>query len=284
LKKELQEIFEIDEKLKEKTRLLDNDLNEDVNIVKALKNDIYQRTCKIFIYNLKKLIQVEETQKKLAKKLGVSEDLLSKYKTGEAFPTIETLIYICKVYNLDINSFISTPLDSSALYGIENAEAFISNIFEDTYYVYFFVTNSKKEGAIHEGVVEFAFKKVSFKILSKGIVVKEFSGTYNNSNSLIYFNLSSSADGSANINMLRPNLNKSKYVGGVSLLLLASDANSKPCAQKIIFSRVRIDRERHYEKLKEILDFNIEGKNFGNIKISHAEDEIAYNFVESCML
>lgn len=50
--------------------------------------------------------------------------------------------------------------------------------------------------------------------------------------------------------MVKPNVNKNKYVGGIALLMLPSDANSKPCAQKILFSKIRIDRELHYERLK----------------------------------
>lgn len=281
MKKELQEIREIDEKLEKKMNLINIDTKDDINIVKALKNDIYEKTCKVFVYNLKKLIQVEATQKKLAKKIGISEDLLSKYKAGETFPTIETLIYICRVYNLDINNFISVPLDFIDIDRIENDEISFVDIFEKTYYVYFFVTNSIKEGTIHEGIVEIRDRNASFKILTGESVVKQFNGTYNNSNKLIFFNLFSKADGNAIINMIRPNINKSKYVGGVSMLLLSSDANSKPCSQKIIFSKVRIDRELHYEKLKEILNFNIDGKNFGNVKVSPAEDEKAYNFIET---
>lgn len=68
------------------------------------------------------------------------------------------------------------------------------------------------------------------------------------------------------------------------MLLLSSEANSKPCSQKIIFSKVKIDRELHYEKLKEILNFNLEGKSFDNIKITSAEDEKAYNFIETLIL
>ncbi len=55
--------------------------------------------------------------------------------------------------------------------------------------------------------------------------------------------------------MVKPNVNKNKYVGGIALLMLPSDANSKPCAQKILFSKIRVDRELHYERLKKLLSF-----------------------------
>lgn len=282
MKKELLEILEIDEKLAINTNLINSGV-EDINLVKTVKNDIYQRTCRVFVYNLKKLIQLEITQKKLAKKIGVSEDLLSKYKSGEAFPTIETLIYICKVYNLNLNNFLNIPLDSMDIARIESLEGSITDLFEKSYYVYFFVTNSRKEGALHEGIVEIDDKRVNFKILSEETVVKQFYGTYTNSDKLIFFNLKSKSDGVVNINMIRPNLNKSKYVGGVSMLLLSSDANSKPCSQKMIFSKVRIDRRLYNEKLNEILNFNLEGKNFGHVKVTPIEDERAYNFIESLL-
>lgn len=282
MKKELQEILEIDEKLAVNTNLIDSGV-EDINIVKTLKNNIYQKASKVFVYNLKKLIQLETTQKKLARKIGISEDLLSKYKSGEAFPTIETLIYICKVYNLNLNSFLNIPLDSMDLERIESLEGSITNSFEKRYYVYFLVTNSRKEGALHEGIVEIEDKKVDFKILSEETVVKQFYGTYTNSDKLVFFNLKSKSDGVVNINMIKPNLNKSKYVGGVSMLLLSSDANSKPCSQKMIFSKVRLDRRLYNEKLHELLNFNLDGKNFGHVKVTQIEDESAYNFIESLL-
>jgi len=79
------------------TRYKTNTTCAELNAVKSIKNNIYEKTLKIFTGNLKKLIQFEGTQKELAKKIGISQDLLSKYKSGEAFPSIETLIYICQV-------------------------------------------------------------------------------------------------------------------------------------------------------------------------------------------
>ena len=79
--------------------------------------------------------------------------------------------------------------------------------------------------------------------------------------------------------MIKPNINKNKYVGGLAMLLLPSDANSKPCAQKVLFSKERIDRGAYYDNLREILSFKVDERTFGNIKISPAEDEEAYNFI-----
>jgi transcriptional regulator with XRE-family HTH domain len=280
--KDLYELKEIDAKVKSKLDYIKSNpdiMINNINEVKALKNDMYVKASKAFIYNLKKLIQLESTQKNLAKKIGISEDLLSKYKSAEAFPSIETLIYICEVYNLSMDKLIGMPLGLSDIRDLEYNKETEFNIFEEKYYVYFLVTNIAREGAIHEGVVEICNDNVIFKILSNGEVVKCFTGDYNISDKLIFFNLQSSKDGTSYINMIKPNVNKNKYVGGLAMLMLLSDANSKPCAQKILFSKIRLDRELYYNKIKELLNFCVEGVTLGHIKISQWEDEVAYNFI-----
>jgi len=282
LKEDLNELKEMGEKIKNKLHSIkDNSDNmlKDINTVKAVKNDIYEKACKTFIYNLKKLIQLEETQKRLAKKIGVSEDLLSKYKSGEAFPSIETLIYICEVYNITMAKLIDIPLTALDIEKLENNEDITFNIFEEKYYVYFLVTNLVRAGAIHEGIVEICNNKAAFKILSEGQVVKHFIGEYKIDEKLIFFNLKSSRDGTVYISMIKPNVNKNKYVGGLAMMMLPSDANSKPCAQKILLSKVRVDREVQYNNLKELLKFSVEGANMGHVKISQGQDEKAYNFI-----
>lgn len=289
MKEELIKIQELDKKIKERFEYIKGSCNpssDNTNTVKALKNTIYEKASQVFIYNLKKLIQIETTQKNLAKKIGISEDLLSKYKSGEAFPSIETLIYICKVYSINISKFISEPLTTLDIEGIESRASNSGlqlSVFEETYYVYFLVTNIRKEGAIHEGIIEINENVALFKILSKGRVVKSFNGHFIISDKLISFELRSSEDGNVYINMFKPNVNKNKYVGGLAMLLLPSDANSKPCCQKIIFSKIRIDRELYYNNLKEILNFYTDENAVGNIKISQAEDELTYNFIEGLL-
>lgn len=286
MKKDIQEIKEIDEKVKHKLNyILSNSdiIVNDINEIKALKNDIYEKTGRIFIYNLKKLIQLELTQKNLAKKIGVSEDLLSKYKSGEAFPSIETLIYISEVYKISIEKLIGTPLSAVDIESLEYNQQTEFNFFEEKYYVYFLVTNIAREGAIHEGIIEFYNDNVVFKILSNGDVIKYFTGKYNVSDKLIFLNLQSANDGMAYINMIKPNVNKDKYIGGLGILMLSSDANSKPCAQRILFSRVRLDRELHYNNIKELLSFCYEGVTLGHVKISQWENEIVYNFIQKLL-
>jgi transcriptional regulator with XRE-family HTH domain len=120
--KDLYELKEIDAKVKSKLDYIKSNpdiMVNNINEVKALKNDMYVKASKAFIYNLKKLIQLESTQKNLAKKICISEDLLSKYKSAEAFPSIETLIYICEVYNLSMDKLIGMPLSLSDIRDLE---------------------------------------------------------------------------------------------------------------------------------------------------------------------
>lgn len=140
MNKDLYEFKEIDEKIKNKLNYIKADsdiMYNNINEVKALKNDIYEKTSKVFTYNLRKLIQLESTQKKLAGKIGISEDLLSKYKSGDAFPSIETLLYISEVYNITIEKLISMPLTAEDIENLENNNEIGSDIFEEKYYVYF---------------------------------------------------------------------------------------------------------------------------------------------------
>lgn len=284
MKKELDEIKKIEEDIEVKIESIKNEVKEEkhyINKVKVLKNTIYDKTSKVFIYNLKKLIQLEGTQKRLAKKIGVSEDLLSKYKTGEAFPSIETLMYICKIYDLSLDKFLNRTLTAMDMDNLENNNVIDEEIFEDNYYAYFLITNIGKEGGIHEGKIEFREEEVIFKILSKGEVVKAFKGNYTVSEKLIFFNLQSGHDGIVYINMIKPNLNKNKYIGGLALMMLPSDANSKPCVQKVLISKTKIDREENKDELKNFLNFPEKSKELGNIKISQWEDEEVYDFISN---
>lgn len=282
MKRELEEIKNIEEDIEIKIESLNSEVKEnkhDINEVKILKNTIYDKTSKVFVYNLKKLIQIEGTQKRLAKKIGVSEDLLSKYKTGEAFPSIETLMYLCKLYDLSLDKFLNKTLTAMDMENLEGSRPVNEEIFENTYYTYFLITNIGKEGRIHEGKLEFRENEVWFKILSKGEVVKSFKGNYIVSEKLIFFNLKSGHDGIAYINMIKPNLNKNKYIGGLALMILPSDANSKPCVQKVLISKVKIDREESQGELKNFLKFSNKSKENGNIKISQWDDEEVYDFI-----
>lgn len=286
MKRELHELIEIDEKVKSKLDFIKSSSGsalKNVNKVKALKNIIYEKSSKTFIYNLKKLIKLESTQKDLAKKIGVSEDLLSKYKSGEAFPSIETLIYICKIYGISMEKLILLPLTTIDIENMENSLDAYFNVFEENYYAYFLVTNIARGGAIHEGVVEILNKDVVFKILANGEIIKCFSGKYSISDKLISFNLYSQSEGTACISMIKPNVNKERYFGGLTMLMLPSDANSKPCVQKLLLSKIQIDREVYYSSLKELLNFNAEGVPLGHVKISQWEDESAYNFISKLL-
>ncbi|WP_206869597.1 helix-turn-helix domain-containing protein [Clostridium zeae] len=254
-----------------------------INIVKASKNSLFEDISNNFIYNLKKLIQLEGTQKQLAKKIGVSEDLLSKYKAGDAFPSIETLAYICNVYNIKIDRFIRLRLSALDLESIEKRLNSNNDIFFHSYYCYFFATNMGKEDSIHEGILEFENGRIQFKIISGDSVMKNFSGSINNSEKIMTFNMQSVEDGITYLSMRKPNINKGKYVGGLAMLFLPSDANSKPCCQKLLISNIRINRHTYYEDLKKLLTFNSSKAEIRNVKLSSFEDEKAYNFIESLL-
>ncbi|GFP75864.1 helix-turn-helix domain-containing protein [Clostridium fungisolvens] len=267
----------------EKLYKIKKDSSNEINIVKVSKNNLFENISSNFIYNLKKLIQLEGTQKKLAKKIGVSEDLLSKYKAGDAFPSIETLAYICNVYNIKIDKFINLRLSATELEIIEKGLNSNSNIFSGSYFCYFFATNIGKEDSIHEGILEFHEERVSFKIILGDSVMKNFSGSINNSEKIITFNMESVEDGISYLSMTKPNINKGKYVGGLAMLFLPSDANSKPCCQKLLISSIRIKRNTYYENLKQLLTLNSCKVELRNVKLSSFEDEKAYNFIESLL-
>ncbi|MBK1810116.1 helix-turn-helix transcriptional regulator [Clostridium sp. YIM B02505] len=267
----------------EKLYTIKKDSLDEINIVKASKNNLFENISNNFIYNLKKLIQLEGTQKKLAKKIGVSEDLLSKYKSGDAFPSIETLAYICNTYKIKIDRFINLRLSALELENIEKGLYSNSNIFFGSYYCYFFATNIGKDDSIHEGILEFHEERVSFRILLGDSIMKDFSGNINNSEKIMSFNMESTEDGIAYLSMAKPNINKGKYVGGLAMLFLPSDANSKPCCQKLLISNIRIDRNIYYENLKKLLTLNSSKLELRNVKLSTFEDETAYNFIESLL-
>lgn len=286
MKRDLEELKEIDEKIKgemDNIKQHSHFLFENVNKVKVIKNNIYEKVSKTFVYNLRRLIVLEGTQKNLAKKIGISEDLLSKYKAGEAFPSIETLIFICELYSISLDKFLSSPITVSDLGNMESSSDVEFDIFEDRYYAYFLVTNIAKEGAIHEGLIEIYKEDAVFKILSNGQVVKCFTGKYNTSGKLLFFNLHSANDGITYISMIKPNVNKNKYFGGLAMLMLPSDANSKPCVQKVLISKLRLDREVYYSSLKEFLKLNVDELPVDHIKLSQWEDEGAYNFLQKLL-
>lgn len=255
-----------------------NDIN-DVNKVKEIKNDMYQKASLVFLHNLKILIMIESTQKNLAKKIGISEDLLSKYKSGAAFPSIETLLYISEIYNIKLNDLLNKPLSVNDFSSDGNNTDY--SVFEEKYYAYFLVTNIGKEGVIHEGTLSFDENRVDFKILKDKNILKGFNGLYHETGRIISIELKSNEDGSAYINMIKPSLNKKKYVGGIALLMLPSDANSKPCCQKIIISKYKIDRSDYSFELLNFLKFHNGNYEADNIKLSVIDDEIIYNFLQS---
>lgn len=283
-------LIELDEQLRIKLNsgsTVSGDTN--INEIKILKNGIYQKVTQVFIYNLKKLIQLEGTQKQLAKKIGISEDLLSKYKSGDAFPAIETLIYMAAIYRISLEALFNLPFDHGIMEDLEaqkesSLNKGTSHLFERVYYLYFLVTNvgsDSRVGAIHEAILEIDENSqgATFKIYSDNRVVKSFRGNLKVSERLVYFNFSSANQGEVNMHMARPNLNKNSYVGGMALMLLPSDARSKPCCQKVLFSRVKLNRDEEGQNIKALLCFDSLKDGSGHIKVTPNDDEMAYSFV-----
>lgn len=67
------------------------------------------------------------SQKEFGYKIGVSQQAIHKYETGEAKPSISTLVKIAKTFGISLDSLIKTnqpenPSQSSLLYYLSNEE------------------------------------------------------------------------------------------------------------------------------------------------------------------
>ena len=61
--------------------------------------------------NLKKLRKSKKmSQEKLAEKIGVSRQSVSKWETGEAYPEMNNILILCKIINCNINELINESL------------------------------------------------------------------------------------------------------------------------------------------------------------------------------
>ncbi len=67
--------------------------------------------------NLKKLrTRKKLSQEELAEKIGVSRQSVSKWETGEAYPEMNNILTLCKIFHCHINDLVNdTILDSHAL-------------------------------------------------------------------------------------------------------------------------------------------------------------------------
>ena len=62
--------------------------------------------------NLKELRKLKDlSQEDLAEKVGVSRQSVSKWETGEAYPEMNNILMLCKIFNCKINDLLSNNLE-----------------------------------------------------------------------------------------------------------------------------------------------------------------------------
>lgn len=62
--------------------------------------------------NLKELRKVKKlSQEDLAEKVGVSRQSVSKWETGDAYPEMNNILMLCKIFNCKINDLLSNNLE-----------------------------------------------------------------------------------------------------------------------------------------------------------------------------
>lgn len=254
-------------------------IDKNNHTIKMHKHELFQNATETFLYNIKQFIAIEGTQKKLAQGIGVSEELLSKYKNGDAFPAIETLMVMAERYGITIDALLKEKLDGRTRQQDTGVSA------NQTFYVYFFVSNIDRKGLLHEGRLFLHGQSNSetiFEIHSDKGQIKRYVGTWKASSKMIFIHLNSEREeaGTASIHFIKPPMHDAKYVGGMGMMLLPSDASSKPCAQRILISRIQMDRDRYAVPLVNLLKFECtELDNNCFEKINASQDERAYVFI-----
>ena len=53
------------------------------------------------------------TQEQLAEQLGVSRQSVSKWESGQSFPEMDTLLRICDLYNVNLDTLLRGSLEES---------------------------------------------------------------------------------------------------------------------------------------------------------------------------
>ena len=62
--------------------------------------------------NLKELRKSKKlSQEDLAEKVGVSRQSVSKWETGDAYPEMNNILMLCKIFNCKINDILSNNLE-----------------------------------------------------------------------------------------------------------------------------------------------------------------------------
>ncbi|KZL92981.1 helix-turn-helix transcriptional regulator [Clostridium magnum] len=297
------EVTELNREINRLAETVKHSISSDVvtankNLI-MLKEKVKKRSDAIVAYNFNEIKRLNRlNNKELADLLGVDPSLTSRYTNGHALPNTETILTLCDIYNIDYNLFFKELLNINQLINYANEDKIDDfgydyesqkSILKDTYYTYFFVTNSSGKG-IQEGELHIKDLKNGSGVFSIPIVEKHFNTDICVTDSLIFFNLYNSKQKNASICLIKPPLGvANEYYGGIGILQLAADSLSAPCSQKIIFSSFKIDRDLYRQELKDLLivkpysqsirdedDVTVGSYNIG-IKLSKSDDEAVYN-------
>ena len=60
------------------------------------------------LYNLRKKEKI--SQEKLAEKLGVSRQSVSKWETGESYPEMNRILKLCKIFHCQLNDLVNDKI------------------------------------------------------------------------------------------------------------------------------------------------------------------------------
>ena len=67
--------------------------------------------------NLKKIrILKKLSQEDLAEKINVSRQSISKWETGDAYPTMNNLLELCKIFHCKINDLVNDRVSATQAY------------------------------------------------------------------------------------------------------------------------------------------------------------------------
>lgn len=208
----------------------------------------------------------------MAKKIGISPDLLSKYKLGEAFPSIETLIYICHVYNMEIYSFLFKPLTEFDINMINLSKEYNSHIFRGKFFIYLLENPNK----IKEFSVNFADKNI-FILRDKTNKSKEcFCSNFIYAKNSTSFNILSEEFGNIHVIFLSDSSKTRRNLGGIAA---AYFFNESVTFNKMLFSKFKIDTKLYHYDLISMLSLNTNCKKV-KFQLTKNDIEICNSFLE----
>ena len=63
------------------------------------------------------------SQEQLAEKLGVSRQSVSKWENGEAYPEMDKVLQLCKMFNLNIDELLNQDIKDKTLSNLEEVKS-----------------------------------------------------------------------------------------------------------------------------------------------------------------